>query len=283
MNETMSSGSSNPKRPSSGVWFLIAVLVPVLLVFAFRATFPKQGEDGAASVVEESENSVAGTAAKRPSRPSAKRDTGRPAVAPDRTAPDSTRSSRPRRPGVEPRDRKSPEEPSSNDDEDAFVAPSRKKLGPADYDHPRDRTPIAWIRETPGYVPVEIAEQYQAHPYRWVLYGDGTVEYRTSSSAFGFQHYRVKLTAGELEDLVRKLVDTGFVEHKKLPSSGFIIADAGSEEIGLVLKTRTNRLEVDAFPMRMQQSPNDPVLLAIAAFRKIGLEFKHSKAYEYVP
>lgn len=92
-------------------------------------------------------------------------------------------------------------------------------------------TPILWFIETSGYVPVELAEQFQSQPQRLLLTADGTLTVRNDR----FERHTVQLAPADRDALLAQARATGVLNTNpsRLPTENdAVVLDAGGQRLG---------------------------------------------------
>ena len=144
---------------------------------------------------------------------------------------------------------------------------------------------VSW-RQTPGLVPVEMARSFQKFPYRFSLFGDGTVIFRDES----FVGHRVVLTPEELAQFWRQVSELSVksLQEDELPAGmregGAVIMDAGTEEFAVQGADGAARLSVSASVRYWcQQHPDNHGLAAWGKLAELLRQFDHPRAVPWQP
>lgn len=186
---------------------------------------------------------------------------------------ETTGESRPESP-VEPRrpEKATPPEPS-----DEAESPPENHEGVA---VAKSDEPILFIRETGGFVPVELAEKYHRYPMRFALYEDGRVVYRDDA----FNHSTVTLTPEAMKELLAKVTDSGFLTAKLPEDRGMVILDAGVQEIGIRTDGELKSFQLSGgarfFKRQFSGNPSVRVIVRVA---EMLLEYSHPEAKPFDP
>ncbi|MEM7166532.1 MAG: hypothetical protein AAF581_13785 [Planctomycetota bacterium] len=144
---------------------------------------------------------------------------------------------------------------------------------------------LVWWKEIPGLVPAELARDYQRFPYRFSLFGDGTVIYRDEE----FQGRRVQLRPAELAELWSRVQQFRAVSlsDAALPEpmrGGTVILDAGHEEFGVHEPDGDQSLSVDlALPYWRREFPDHEGLARWSQLRQLIVSFDHPRAEVWSP
>lgn len=139
-------------------------------------------------------------------------------------------------------------------------------------------TPVLWLKEVAGYVPVEMADLYHRYPYRLLLTADGTLTYRNDR----FDRWRVQLTPAERDALFEHARATGILDiDRRLlpPDSVAMVLDAGGEELGYFDGKRRTEIEFTASTNYwLMARPDDRDLQRWHAYATLLKGFTHARA-----